>query len=393
MDLRIRFKAEAGADGAYQLRAQGHRSASLFWANEQGPLSGWMALAHVPLDADGMGCFDVRGCRAIPPEATHVAMMAAKTDNREQEVCLVPLPSERRTAPMLATATFAVMSDLHLSRKPGRIRRAVRMAAEADAILIPGDLTNDGMPDQLTMLADIIDEEAPHCPVLGVTGNHDYPLHPLPMVSEGISGIGDLQAWLLDRATDMGVPCAEAPCGAYRAAVRGVEVLGLNAVSHGRRFVFHHGEQLRWLEEQLAMPGDGPRIVLCHAPLLRHNPVRLPGKEAPYLSRDAALQETVDRRGPLIFLSGHTHLSPNDALGCAEWDASTGNIYFNDGSVAPTMLRMAEALDDREWVDGVVTFLRVGAGEAELSARSVHTGRRLARGYHRFPLNKRTLSE
>ncbi|MGN0399101.1 MAG: metallophosphoesterase, partial [Blautia sp.] len=68
-----------------------------------------------------------------------------------------------------------VMSDLHLSKKPWQVRCALRMGADADAVLLVGDLTNDGTLEQMELMHQCIKEVLPDTPVLAVTGNHDYP--------------------------------------------------------------------------------------------------------------------------------------------------------------------------------------------------------------------------
>ena len=54
-----------------------------------------------------------------------------------------------------------VMSDLHLSKKPWQVRKALKMGTDADAVLLVGDLTNDGTPEQLTLMQQCIAEVLP----------------------------------------------------------------------------------------------------------------------------------------------------------------------------------------------------------------------------------------
>ena len=60
-----------------------------------------------------------------------------------------------------------VMSDLHLSKKPWQVRKALKMGA--DAVLLVGDLTNDGTPEQMELMRQCIKEVLPDTPVLAVT--------------------------------------------------------------------------------------------------------------------------------------------------------------------------------------------------------------------------------
>lgn len=44
------------------------------------------------------------------------------------------------------------MSDLHLSKKPWQVRKALKMADGADLVLLAGDLVNDGVPEQFELM-------------------------------------------------------------------------------------------------------------------------------------------------------------------------------------------------------------------------------------------------
>ena len=181
------------------------------------------------------------------------------------------------------------------------------------------------------------------------------------------------------------------------------EIIGLNAVSHWRRFTFPEGRQLRFLEDRLEKTRESAawRLVLCHAPLLSHNPQRSPG-DTPYLNRDRELQRILNGQERVIFISGHTHFSPNVPEGCVEYEAGARRLYLNDGSVRPTVMGQGKTpgqagkqkpdfvgeLIPGEWTSGVYWELHLeenGTGAIELCARSVYSGRRYPRGYYRFP--------
>lgn len=92
-----------------------------------------------------------------------------------------------------------VMSDLHLSKKPWQVRKALKMGADADAVLVVGDLTNDGTPEQMALMQQSIAEVLPDTPMLAIPGNHDYPHFPNPIIREGFCDFEALQDWLLAR--------------------------------------------------------------------------------------------------------------------------------------------------------------------------------------------------
>lgn len=369
----------------FSIDAKGFLAAVLHWADENGPLPGWTSLAVVPLDAYGQGRFTLPGFRAIPPEATHIAARLVRMEGGCSETLMAAL---HPAAPVPATpplACFGVMSDLHLSGKDWRIRSAMRMVQDVDYVLLAGDMTNDGLPEQMAHFRRCIDEELPGVPVLAVTGNHDLPQRPLPLVFTGTDDHPRLQAYLLERAAAMGAAIQADECGAYRADIAGLSIFGLNAISHFRRFTFPEGRQLDWLQDQLNTRTDGRSIILCHAPLHAHHPNATDKGAPPYLSMDKRLQQLVDQSGRICFIAGHTHVSLSDLTGCAEHDPRRSNIYFNDGSVTLTTLRAPEPMGDPRWTDGVVTRLEIYPQALHICPVSAVSGCRIARGYYRFP--------
>lgn len=267
---------------------------------------------------------------------------------------------------------ITVMSDLHLSRKPWQVRKALNMGAEADLVLLVGDLVNDGTPAQLERMRQCIHEVLPDTPVLAVAGNHDYPHTPSPMVREGICDYPALQDWLLQRQK---YPYILDASGAWAVDAGHAEILGLNCVSHWRRFKFKDGDQLTWLRDRLETGSAPWRIVLCHAPLLAHNPKRSDTK--PYLSRDGQLQQILDAHRNIMFLSGHTHVSMESPVSCVEWDGRNNHLYLNDGSVRPTTVLQADGKPTAEPADGTVVELLLLDHGVTVTARSVRTGEQL----------------
>lgn len=366
MQLTLSLPTPGCADGTY--RVEGASEATLYWANADGALPDWSPLAIVPPN----GSFPFTGGRAIPPEATHVLAQSA------EDSALTPLPFLPPPAPEPQLRLVA-MSDLHLSRKPDRIRRALTLAQGADAVLLAGDLVNDGDPAQFGTLAQCIREVLPDTPVLAVTGNHDQPPTPIPQVREGVCDYPTLQQWLLDRLTGWTVECD--PSGAYAARWGDVEIIGLNAVSHWRRFAFRDG--LQWLEQHLQSDTAARRILLCHAPTLAHNPQRTPDT-VPYLNRDKQLQRILDDHSGLIFLAGHTHIAPCSTISGIEHDGRS--VYINCGSICTTTLKTDEPLWPKGFTYGNIIELQLCADELIVTAIPLHAQRRFSRGYYRFPL-------
>ncbi|WP_128476404.1 metallophosphoesterase family protein [Halorussus pelagicus] len=221
-----------------------------------------------------------------------------------------PTTLARFGAPRAETRTaLAVFSDPHVSteksgtwkayhRTETRLRGAVADANDrgVDGVILAGDLTEDGRPEDFDATADALaDLDAPF---VAVPGNHDVPKafddHETPPISA-------FEDWF----TPESFP--------YRARLGGVDVLGLNSASapDGELDATHDGaisdDQLAWLESTL--PETDTALVVSH-----HN---LPGLEA-HLSEDhyaphppvgdapALVDALADRDA--LHLSGHVHL-------------------------------------------------------------------------------------
>lgn len=409
MRLKIKLKRDGWADGDYQVKAKGCLVVSLHWATAQGALPDWTAFAYIPVSADGAGSFRYEGGRGIPAEATHVLMRGVSADFANIEEWLEPIPDREagdgealsgrevntweeklsREPEVWNTHSgerdgirMTVMSDLHLTRKNERFCYLVRQLQDTDCLLLAGDLVNDGAAKQYHMLKDCLEESAAKTLVCCTAGNHDFPLYPLPMTAMGeVYDYPSLQSWLIGRNEALGYPCEQAPCGACAVQVRGVDVITLNAASHWRRFVFRGGEQLEWLQKHLESSRARRHIILCHAPLLAHNPQRKAGSKEAYLSRDGRLQEIIDEHRGILFISGHTHISPNLCEGCVEYDKERQNLYINSGSICPTELKGRELPAPAEWKDGNIIEILFRGDEVQISMKTIH-GKNIARGYY-----------
>lgn len=262
------------------------------------------------------------------------------------------------------------MSDLHLSKKTWQVRKALKMADDADLVLLAGDLVNDGVPEQFERMHQCISALLLKKPVLAVAGNHDYPRLPLPMIRNGICDYPAIQEWLLDSQP---YPFTLDDSGAWAVQIGEVDIVGLNCVSHWRRFKFTDGAQLKWLEQYLNDSNTRWHIVMCHAPLLSHNPKRCDTK--PYLSRDEKLQRIVDSHDNIIFISGHTHVSMESPGACVEHDTVRNNFYINGGSIRPTTLLQSDGKPEIHPADGNVVELLLDTDGLTVTALSLNTGK------------------
>lgn len=371
------------AQGRYAVKAKGCMLAVLRWGGKDGPLEDWGPFAYVPVDPAGNGCFSFNGMRGIPEGATHVWARCYSRDFAAfEDVCAeIPARYLPKADDREGARRFSILTDLHLASKPWRIRQALR-AAQSDTVFLLGDSTNDGLPGQFEDFRACMDEAVPGKSVFPVTGNHDVLRVPPPGM-DGCENYASFQRELLSRAERNGRRVSLAPDGrAYCVQMGDVDVIGLQCVVAGRKFLFPEGLQIDWLERHLAVTPAAWHIVLCHAPMLAHNPNRSEG--APYLDRNRRLQDILDRNGRIIFLSGHTHVSPNVLAGNAEYDRAHQNIYLDCGSVVATDTSGETGLMSPDWKDGCKTELLVTKDTVEICMSSIENGVKFPRGYYRF---------
>lgn len=389
MKLQLKLHRPGCAQGRYSVKAKEYMIAILSWANEKSRLSGWSPFAYVPIDPYGNGIFSFEGDRAIPAEATHVHARCVRADFIGFEELLAKIPEPFAEEPLeqgkqqVKQVGISVLSDMHLASKSWRIRRAFKMT-ESNVICLVGDSVNDGTAGQFAELIKCLDDAAGGKAVFPVIGNHDILPPPLPLHEDGCRNYSNFQNKLTDRLKGMGVKVDSGRTDlAYAADIAGLDVIGLQCVVSGRKFLFPEGKQVDWLEEHLEQHREAAwHVILCHAPLLAHNPNRNEG--TPYLDRNKRLQEIVEEYGKTIFISGHTHISPNVTRGCVEYDSGRNIIYINSGSVVTTSLEREGGIMDPGWADGCVTELRISDTEVEISMRSAADGLRFPRGYYRF---------
>lgn len=373
------------AQGKYNIaKAKGFILAVLRWGNNDGPLDNWGPFTYVPIDPAGNGTFFFPGKRGIPKGAARVWARCLTHDFTSFEDASGEIPDRYMIsdAPTDDLKRFSILTDIHLSAKPWKIARALK-ATESDVIFLLGDLTNDGLPEQFDRFKACITETVPDKTIFPVAGNHNVLHGSRGDSSNGCGNYADFQRCMLEKAERNGYAVFYAPDGrAYSIQIGNLDVIGLQYVTTKRMFIFPEEKQIDWLEAHMETASASWHIVLCHAPLLAHNPNRNTGQ--PYLHKNRRIQEIVDRKGWVIFLSGHTHISPNILAGNGEYDKEHHNIYLDCGSVVATDTSGEMGLMSPDWKDGCETELSIDRDEIEICMSSITSGIRFPRGYYRF---------
>lgn len=389
MSLTVNLRQAGYAAGKYNIKAKGFFLSVLKWGNEKKAFSDWSPIGYIPIDPAGNGGFLFPGMRAIPIEATHIWAHCVSHDFSSHADISVPIPPKYlphfpEKEDMSKTLHLSVLTDFHLSVKTGAVRRALS-SAESEILLLIGDLTNDGLSEQFEQFQNIIDQTIPEKSIFCIPGNHDV-LHPAKTEDgkDGISNYLTFREKILDKANQKGYLISkDKESLAYSVQLGFIDLIGLQCVISKRRFLFPKGRQIQWLETHLAEQKDAEwHIIMCHAPLLSHNPHR--NDSSAYLDRDEQLQNLLDRTGNIIFLSGHTHISPNLLSDNGAQNDKTGNIYLDCGSVADTHMEGLNSLSASDWKDGCITELVLSENLVEICMKSIDTGKKFPRGYYRF---------
>jgi predicted phosphodiesterase len=249
---------------------------------------------------------------------------------------------------------LALLSDIHLYRKPQRLRCALGAAAEAQVLLLAGDLADRAMPEQYELLLECLRELPAEMQIYCVTGNHDNPA-------------GDDSAYRAFEERILPEPAQCHESGALYAALSPqADLIGLNPAYHQKQFFFPgRGQQLAFAEDRLAASGARVHLVMCHPPLIAHNPQRS-ADMPPYIVReqDDRLQRLMDASRNTLFLSGHTHYPPT-----VEWDEARCNLYINNGSICPTTI----GGDPARLQQGNITLLTLEEDRIGVEIRGIHT--------------------
>jgi Icc-related predicted phosphoesterase len=215
---------------------------------------------------------------------------------------------------------LAAVGDLHCSRAgQGRYQELFsRVAEQADVLLLCGDLTDYGLPDEARILAREIGNLAARIPVVGVLGNHDYESGKAEEVWEILSSAG---ITLLDGDTcefyGIGFAGVKGFAGGFGA--RTLRSFGEPSI---KAFVREAVEESLKLETSLANLRTEQRVALLHyAPI--EATIEGEGREIYPLLGTSRLEDPFNRYPVSMVFHGHAH------YGTPEGRTRTGVPVYN----------------------------------------------------------------
>lgn len=196
----------------------------------------------------------------------------------------------------------AAVGDVHCAKiSSGQLQRLFgAVASHADVLLLCGDLTQEGRPEEALVLAGEL--KAAEVPVLAVLGNHDFEADAPGAVTEILEAAGvvvlDGRAWEKDGVGFAGVKGFGGGFGEGSLAPWGEPTL--------KRFVEETiGEALK-LERALASLRTSRRVAFMHYAPIAATIAGEPNEIWPFLG-SSRLEEPLDRYQVGATFHGHAH--------------------------------------------------------------------------------------
>jgi Icc-related predicted phosphoesterase len=200
------------------------------------------------------------------------------------------------------TIRFAAVGDLHCTKESaGALRSFFAQASEAaDALLLCGDLTDYGLPEEAKVLADELSVVS--VPVIAVLGNHDYESG-VPDEVRQILAAGGVRVLDGEAAEVHGVGIAGAKgfCGGFGRGSLGP--WGEHAI---KQFVNEAIQEAAKLESALARLRMPQRIALLHYAPIAGTVEGEPVEIYPFLG-SSRLEDPLVRYPVAAVVHGHAH--------------------------------------------------------------------------------------
>jgi Icc-related predicted phosphoesterase len=226
--------------------------------------------------------------------------------------------TERTTSPR-THLRIAAIGDLHLSKGSQGVFHSLfaQISATADVLVLCGDFTDYGLPEEARILAREL-TTAVNIPVVAVLGNHDYEGGHPEEISQILQDAG--VAVLDGEATEIhgvGFAGVKGFCGGFGRGALGP--WGERAI---KAFVQEAVDEALKLESALARLRTTRRIAVLHYAPIRATVEGEPPEIFPYLG-SGRLEEPINRYRVNAVFHGHAH------RGTAEGRTTTGVPVYN----------------------------------------------------------------
>lgn len=213
----------------------------------------------------------------------------------------------------------AAIGDIHVGKGSQGLFQPLfaQVGASADVLLICGDFTDYGLPDEARILAKDLTASL-KIPVIAVLGNHDYESGHEAEIRDILTDAG--VAVLDGEATEVhgvGFAGVKGFCGGF-----GRGALGPWGEPATKHFVQAAVDEALKLEAALARLRTAQRVAVMHYSPVRATVEGEPPEIFPYLG-SSRLEEPINRYRVTAVFHGHAH------RGAAEGRTSTGIPVYN----------------------------------------------------------------
>jgi Icc-related predicted phosphoesterase len=212
----------------------------------------------------------------------------------------------------------AAIGDVHCSKSAQGTLQPLfaRVAERADVLVLCGDLTDYGLPDEARVLAREL--SGVKIPVIGVLGNHDFESGHSEEVCAILSDAG-IRVLDGDGVEIQGVGFAGVKGFAGGFGARALQSWGEPVL---KSFVREAVEEALKLEAALARLRTAQRVAVLHYAPIRATVENEPDEIMPFLG-SSRLEEPINRYGAALVVHGHAH------HGAPEGRTSTGVPVYN----------------------------------------------------------------
>ncbi|HEX2948631.1 MAG TPA: metallophosphoesterase [Armatimonadota bacterium] len=203
---------------------------------------------------------------------------------------------------------LAVVGDIHwhVDRRRTFHHHFETVHEVADVLVLPGDLTGSGLPEEMRLLASVLSEVK--VPIVAVLGNHDMHTDHTEEVSDilreaGVHllhGGGDGVSFNI-RGMSIGFCGTKGFCGGFGA--RCLTPFGEQAIKH---FIRETKEEAARIEYDLQSLHTDLKVVILHYAPIEETVHGEPIELYPFLG-SSLLCEPIDRVGADLVVHGHAH--------------------------------------------------------------------------------------
>lgn len=231
----------------------------------------------------------------------------------------IQLNSKQTTGPAPHTTRLAAVGDLHVKKTSQGLLQPLLAPANAcaDILLLCGDLTDYGLPEEAEILAKEL-TSAVTIPIVAVLGNHDYEsgqhLEVCRILTQAGVKVLDGEAY---ETLGTGIAGAKGFAGGF-----GRATLGAWGEPATKRFVQEALDEALKFEGALARLRTTQRVAMLHYSPIRATVEGEPLEIFSFLGT-SRLEEPLNRHPVNIVFHGHAH------HGCLEGRTATGTPVYN----------------------------------------------------------------